>query len=231
MSLALFFVLRVSTITTAGSRTRLLGLLVANPIMGNKSPRQPASTASEFQQNQHWVTKMKTAFFVLDADHDGFITLADIEGPLRQMIETFKVPPDEQDAILDQARRYWIDLVNGGTTPPADKVSESMFVENVARAVTTPPFEPKVRALGSTLLFLIDSKKLGYIIREDFLKIYSAHNVEEEHSTRLFESISGRGQGHVTKDGYVNAVLFFFTDLTDESDPRNLVFGTLRSDS
>ena len=189
-----------------------------------------ACTASEFEQNPHWLKKMKTAFFVLDTDHDGFVTLADIEGPLLHMTEAFKVPPEEKDAILDQGRRYWIDLVNGGTTPPADKVSEAMFAENVARAVTTPPFEPKLKALGSTLLFLIDSKKLGYITREDFIKIYSAHNVEEEDSSRLFESMMS-GQGRVTKDDYVNAVLFFFTDLMDESDPRNLVFGTLHSDS
>ena len=189
------------------------------------------------QRSPHWIRKMKTAFQVLDTNHDSAIIRTDIEGPLSAMMDSFNAPPEKKEKVLATAHRYWINLVNGGTEPPTDDtpVTEEQFLKNVARAIGKPEFQDTMEDLGTTLMSLLDSDDPENITREEFMHMYAAHNVhkdkaEEDRHFQLFEKMDTDEDGDITQEDYVRAVQFFFTDLTDESDPRNWVFGPLRTD-
>ena len=197
--------------------------------------------SEKFLRSPHWNKKMKTAFQVLDINQDSVITRTDIEGPLCAMMEKLQVTPGKEEKILATAHRYWINLVNGGTEPPTDdfKVTEDMFLKNVARAVMKPDFHDTMKDLGTTLMSLLDLKNTNHITKQEFMHMYAAHNVhkdvddreaEEYHHIQLFKAMDTDQDGCISRDEYVSAVQFFFTDLTDESDPRKWVFGPLRSD-
>ena len=178
---------------------------------------------------------MKKAFHVLDTDQDNSITKSDIVGPLSVMMGKFNVPLEKRNDVLQQAHRYWIELVNGGNEPSTDAhgVSEEEFLKNVARAVTNPTFYSTMEALGTALLTLLNLKNPDRITKEEFLKLNDAHNVPKKEAEDLFDAIATRGEGctkpkHcLTQNDYVAAVQFFFTDRTNVRDHRNALFGPL----
>ena len=184
-----------------------------------------------------WKKKMKTAFHVLDTNSDGFITLEDIEDPLRAMMEKLNVSTEKREEIRKLAHNYWINLVNGGMKPSTDhiEVTEGMFLKNVAHAITMPNFYDTVEGLGTTLMTLLGLQNPDYISKEEFMHMYAAHSVhkdkaEEDHHMELFKAMDTDHNERISRDEYVSAVHFFFTDLTNESDARNFVFGPLRTD-
>ena len=108
-------------------------------------------------------------------------------------------------------------------------------MKNVARAVSKPDFHATMEHLGTTLMSLLNLTKPGHISKEEFMHMYAAHevhkdNAEEDHHIQLFDKMDTDKDGDITREDYVKAVQFFFTDLADESDPRNWVFGPLRTD-
>ena len=192
-------------------------------------------STDDYLQNEHWIKKMKKAFQVLDTDRDNAITKADIVGPLSHMMGKFNVPPEKRKEVLQNAHRYWIELVNGGNEPSADGhgVSEEEFLKNVARAVTNQDFDRIMEAMGTALLTLLNLKNPNSIAKEEFLQINDAHNVPKEDAEHLFDAIATRGEGctkqkqYLTRSDYVAAVQFFFTDRTNVHDRRNALFGPL----
>ena len=177
-------------------------------------------------ESAHWVRKMKTVFRTLDTDGDGYITLEDNQASPKRMVEAFNLSKEKADAVLEYTRRVgWVEFLNAGTEPPeGHRVSEQMFVENMARAVKS---KDVAVPLAECHIVMFDLKEQGFITKEEYLKVFCSQGVPEELSAQQFEMFDSDNDGRITVEDYTNIFRFFFTDLEHIDDPHNNIFGQL----
>jgi Ca2+-binding EF-hand superfamily protein len=72
----------------------------------------------------------------------------------------------------------------------------------------------------------LDVEHKGYITREEYVGKLARH-VGVEHATAVYNAMDTDSKGKIEHDDLFRAKLFYYTDLSDEANPLNLMQGPL----
>ena len=178
---------------------------------------------------EFWIMKMKTGFAYHDVDGDGYITEKDFTAWIKEMALLFPNMNEEHKKILEtKPRRLWGDLLDGAGKGPDHKVTESMYIENIFRAISKDGAEEVVRKHWLDNFDVMDVDQDGVISKAEHRLFFEARkHIDPNSAIVAFSAIDQDMDGRITRDEYVKAGMEFFLNFSDETKPSKHFFGPL----
>ena len=185
----------------------------------------------EYELPNFWVAKMKTAFFRLDADGDGYITAKDLETCYKGLVKLFpNMNQEEKDALVSK-NTMWNEIFGGKEKGPDYKITKDMYIERFFNIASQEGGENMLKKEWSKIFTVMDANKDGKISKSEHFLFFDSHKSDPVGATISFTAIDEDMDGEITRDEFVNTAVEFYLNFTDETKRSKHFFGPLKFQS
>lgn len=132
--------------------------------------------------NDYLVAKWKLWYTSLDVNHDGMISIADVEESRNKFSDLHKLDADKAQSVKDNFTAWWNDYIFRGQT---GEISVDQFVGALNKDYTADKakFNEQMTKCFNTFFDVIDTNKDRSISEDEFLiafKAYGHENVAQD---------------------------------------------------
>lgn len=127
--------------------------------------------------NEFLVAKWKLWYVSLDVNHDGLISIADVEESRSKFSDLHKLDADKAKAVQDNFTQWWNEFVFRGKT---GEIQEAEFLAALNKDFTEdkPKFVEGMTKCFNTFFDVIDTNKDRSISEDEFLIAFKAYGHE-----------------------------------------------------
>ncbi|MDI3417476.1 EF-hand domain-containing protein [Streptomyces luteolus] len=170
--------------------------------------------------------KFEHRFNLLDTDHDGYITEADLTALGDRLIAHLQEPPTspKSRSVADSRTHYWRCLSRLAAPDADGRVSKDAFVAGLAASADSPRVREMVHPSIKADLALADRDDDGVVDIDEFTTLYTAIGVPTGQARDIFRVLDRNGDGSLDLDEWLEAADEFFT-ATDSTAPGNHILG------
>ena len=175
-----------------------------------------------------WISKIKTAFALLDVNDDGYITEQDLIIWEEEMTKLFPNLSEEQKGILSSNRSgVWNDLFGGKEKGLEFKVTEDICIERFFFITTLEGGEDIIRKQWEKTFKVMDGNKDGVISKSEHRLFFESWK-DPLAAIVAFTAIDQNMDGLITCNEFAEAGTEFIFNFTDETKSSNFMFGPLK---
>lgn len=163
--------------------------------------------------NEFLISKWKIWYESLDVNHDGTISMADVEESRNKFSELHGLDADKRKMVIENFEQWWKDYIFRGQ---GGEISEQQFVDSLNKEFTEDKakFLKKMEKCFDIFFDVIDTNKDRSISEDEFLiafKAYGHENVALD--TNFFKAYN-------PKDGLVplRDIVASWVDFTTSAD-------------
>ena len=175
--------------------------------------------------NDFWARKMKKVFRALDTSKKGYLSEVYLMESHDEWHKDY--PQVQKDKLRAMQQNSWKVLFNNNNPiPPEHKLTEEMFINNMWITVNQPNFKELFAPTARGIFDAMDLKHDGYFTRDEYIKM-NIKRAGEDVAQRTFDKMDTDKDGMVSFDEIMDSKVFYYTDLSDETHPFNLMNGPL----
>lgn len=176
---------------------------------------------SELKKN-----KMKKAFLLFDANHDGFVESSDIDQIIQNIAnaQSADVNSDEYAGIKSTYSSFWAVLATMDSDGDG-RVSQDEWLaamENIVQS--SSQFDEIIGQLRDVLFTLVDADGDGFISAREYSLWLTSYHETEDAAANAFSKLDSDGDGRISKDE-MNQIVNDFFNSDDPSAPGNWLIG------
>lgn len=181
-----------------------------------------------------WEVKISRRFDKMDFNKDGFITRADLESQIAQILQCKQFSEDEKQLLTKSYETAWRRVWSFGVSNSAQKVSRREFLRGYSGIVKDASAR---RDLCDTIQDLLGAsfdmvaehgEHTGRMTEPQFISFVSCWNLNEQDGRQLFRDLDKDNMGIVTREQYLLAAWQFYFEMVDRKGPGNNFWGLLR---
>ncbi|XP_062619285.1 sarcoplasmic calcium-binding protein-like [Saccostrea cucullata] len=162
--------------------------------------------------------KWKMWYKSLDVNHDGKISLEDVEESRNKLTELHHLLGDKAETVRTNVESWWTTYILKGE----HQLTEEQFLSNLTTAYKQDKadFKANIQSCFETILDVIDTNKDRFIELKEFIYAFKAFGHEnEELVTKTFKLFD---KDLVPLHEMIAAWVQFVTD--DDSSKRNIIY-------
>ncbi|XP_022309766.1 sarcoplasmic calcium-binding protein-like isoform X2 [Crassostrea virginica] len=170
--------------------------------------------------------KWKMWYKSLDVNHDGKISLEDVEESRNKFTELHHLLGDKADSVKADMKNWWTTYI---LTTPDQEISEEQFLSYLGGLYNTDKvaFKDRMQKCFDLMFDVIDTNKDRSIELSEFIFAWKAFGHENEELVSKAFKLFNAENGLVPLRDIVSAWVTFVTD--DDSSKRDIVLEAFKS--